>query len=274
MKYCLKEYSRTLVLDESVNNGFFSGNKFRKLEYLLREKNIKGILTYGSPYSNHCLASAYFGRKLNIPVVLLFLTNNDKEISSFPNIKIAMNLGAIVKKIKTSLASNVIEYYKKQYEDFLWIPGGGHTKQGLNSYYEVFKKIIVENEKLISSINWVLLPFGTGTTTLGIVKALNEIDSNIKVIGVSVSRTKEKCVEACLDFFDEKDLKNLDIITEFSGRYGELEEVDKKYQKKFFDEYEILVDPIYNIRAIRYLYKNNLKNGMIVNTGGNGNLFL
>jgi len=273
IKYNLEKFVDTYILDESNNNGFFSGNKYRKLSYILRNFNNAGILTCGSKFSNHCIATAYYSKRLKTKVILLILSEEKFDIYKYPNIKLAEKLGAEIVWIKTSKATEKINYYKEKYSDYLWIPAGGHTREGMLSYFDLTKHIFNENKELYK-IEWILLPYGTGTTALGILKAINELNKNIKVIGVSVSRNKKRCLKAALDFADKNELNNLQIIDKFSGKYGKLNDIDKKYQDRFFHEYEIYVDPIYNVRSIRYFYEMKLKKGLIVNTGGEGNLFL
>lgn len=273
IKYNLEKFVDIYILDESNNNGFFSGNKYRKLSYILRNFNNAGILTCGSKFSNHCIATAYYSKRLKTKVILLILSEEKFDIYKYPNIKLAEKLGAEIVWIKTSKATEKINYYKEKYSDYLWIPAGGHTREGMLSYFDLTKHIFNENKELYE-IEWILLPYGTGTTALGILKAINELNKNIKVIGVSVSRNKKRCLKAALDFADKNELNNLQIIDKFSGKYGKLNDIDKKYQDRFFHEYEIYVDPIYNVRSIRYFYEMKLKKGLIVNTGGEGNLFL
>ena len=69
-------------------------------------------------------------------------------------------------------------------------------------------------------------------------------------------------------------MENLKIADDFSGKYGKILKDDKNIREKFRKEYKILIDPIYNIRSINYFYKHNLKNGMIINTGGCANNLL
>ena len=136
----------------------------------------------------------------------------------------------------------------------------------------MFIKLIDEHEEL-RNIEWVLLPYGTGTTAIGILSAINNLNLNIKVNGVSVSRTKENCLKATKDVFDGE-LKNLEIIDEFAGLYGMKRDGQARIRLKFLQETGVLIDPIYNIRSMEYFYKNQLSNGLIINTGGGGNNFL
>ena len=273
IKYKLNNIDDIYILDESNNNGIFSGNKYRKLSYILKNFNKEGILTFGSKFSNHCIAAAYYAKRLQTKIILLIILENKMDINKYPNIKLAKRLGAEIVCIKASEATLKIDYFKKEYPDYFWIPGGGHTREGMLSYYDLIKHIF-NNNKELCKIKWILLPYGTGTTALGILKAINELNKNIKVVGVSVSRNKKRCLKAALDFADKNELNNLQIIDKFSGKYGKLNDIDKKYQDRFFYEYGIYIDPIYNIRSIRYFYEMKLENGLIVNTGGGGNLYL
>ena len=69
-------------------------------------------------------------------------------------------------------------------------------------------------------------------------------------------------------------MENFKIADDFYFKYGKILKDDKNIREKFRKEYKILIDPIYNIRSINYFYKHNLKNGMIINTGGCANNLL
>jgi 1-aminocyclopropane-1-carboxylate deaminase/D-cysteine desulfhydrase-like pyridoxal-dependent ACC family enzyme len=133
---------------------------------------------------------------------------------------------------------------------------------------------IFSEHKELRSIDWILLPYGTGTTALGITAALQELGAAIKVMGISVSRTKERCLKAAEEFLSIGDLGNLLIDDRFAGKYGQRTTDQDNYFAQFLKETGIMVDPIYNIRSVQYFYDENLSNGLIINTGGTGNLFL
>jgi len=126
----------------------------------------------------------------------------------------------------------------------------------------------LKNETIWSNIDNILLPFGTGTTTYGIWKAIKKYKKQIQVIGVSVSRSKVNCLAAIVELEGLKDFPNLLIVDQFSGKYGQNDKDTEHYSWKFFSETGILPDPIYNIRAVQYFYEQSLKNTLIVNTGG------
>lgn len=272
LEYKIKDCHGLIILDESVHNGFYSGNKFRKMSYILRSFKGIGILTYGSKYSNHCLAAAYYGKMLNIDVVLLVLDDDTVDPSAYPNLRMAMRLGARIERIKTACANTEIRKYKTQYSNYLWIPGGGHTRAGLLSYYDLTIELL--GNDLTRDIDWILLPYGTGTTSMGICKAVVAMSRDIKIFGVSVSRDLDRCRATAEEFLTEEEMQCLEIIPDYAGMFGIQLDRDSEYQDAFLQKYNVMVDPIYNIRAIRYFYEKQLNNGMIINTGGAGNLYL
>ncbi len=228
-------------------------------------------MTHGSKYSSHCLATAYWGATQNIPVRLLILEKDSADISKYPHLKLAKYLGAELLFIDPSRAQERIDEERRQFHTYYWVPGGGHTRAGMNAYKDWFCKILNESPDL-KSREWIALPYGTGTTALGILYAIFEIGLEMKVIGVSVSRTKKKCLEAAAEIVGQgliKEItKNLIIDDRFSGRYGQIEEHHNELRFMFLKSFGILVDPIYNIRVVEYLESTRLENGIMINTGG------
>ncbi len=273
--YLTKIHQSLWVLDETRICNTVGGNKLRKLRYILNGPKPKGIITMGSVYSSHCMAAAYWGVKNGVPVHLIIICDEHRENmeTEYPYLRFSEKMGAKLNFVSNEDAYDFIENYKTRYADFLWIPGGGHTIEGLRAYKDLFIKIMGENKQL-HAIEWILLPYGTGTTALGITAALHELGSDVKVIGISVSRKKERCLKAAEEFLDKGAIKNLLIDDRFAGTYGQRGVTQNEYFTRFLKETGVLVDPIYNIRSVQYYYDENLSNGLIINTGGTGNLYL
>lgn len=257
------------LLDENLNNSFISGNKIRKLKGILSGKNkLEGLLTFGSVYSSHCLATSYFGKMLGIPVKLIILTDEEVDINYYPHLKASQNLGADLIYCTNKSAFEFIEKIQKEYQSFYWIPGGGHTIEAAQEYEVLFESLFRQSTELRNSVKSVILPFGTGTTTLGIYKGLLKADCDIEVIGVSVSRDKATCKNALIELDGSLDYGNLKILDDYTGKYELRTKATEKARNKFFNETGILLDPIYNAKTIECFYRYKLKNTLIVNTGG------
>jgi 1-aminocyclopropane-1-carboxylate deaminase/D-cysteine desulfhydrase-like pyridoxal-dependent ACC family enzyme len=270
----LKQYPGFSVCDESLNHNTIGGNKYRKLTYILKDSNEPGILTYGSKYSSHCMVSAYLGNCLGVKVILLIITDDmQMKISDYPHLKLAASLNAEIIFIKANEAHEKIATFKRKYSNFKWIPGGGHSQEGLNAYFD-FIVDLVGKYPSIKKVKYILLPYGTGTTALGILKGINYFNINAVVIGVSVSRNYRRAWGAAKEFLETDELANLRIVDDFAGEYGNFDNESLKYRNRFLKETGILVDPIYNIRTIEFFYKEKIQNCLIMNTGGQGNNFL
>jgi 1-aminocyclopropane-1-carboxylate deaminase/D-cysteine desulfhydrase-like pyridoxal-dependent ACC family enzyme len=265
---CIKKFKNFYVLDENPNNSFISGNKIRKMRGILENAGrIDGLLTFGSPFSSHLLACAWCAKKDQIPFIGIVLTDEEISISSYPNLKMAQNFDAQLIISKKCDAYETIELYRKKYCNYLWVPGGAHTLEAAIAY-EIFFDSLFMNKKITPMIKNIIVPYGTGTTAYGIWRSVRKQNNNICVHGVSISRTKQKCLDAIKEFEESDCFNRLIIDDQFAGKYGNLETKTKNYRWKFFSETGILPDPIYNAKAIHFLYESGLNNVLIVNTGG------
>jgi 1-aminocyclopropane-1-carboxylate deaminase/D-cysteine desulfhydrase-like pyridoxal-dependent ACC family enzyme len=258
------------LLDENRNNSFISGNKVRKLKGIISNvENPQGLLTFGSVYSSHCLATSYYGKLFEIPVVLIILTDDKVSVKEYPHLAMSKHLGASLLFCSTDSAHEFIKEKKQEFQNNYWIPGGGHTIQAAKEYEKLFSTLFKKNKELSERINNVVLPYGTGTTSLGIYNGLNSAGfSHVKVTGISVSRDEERCRRALIDLEPNTDYSNLDIIDDYAGKYEGRTEATEKARIKFLKESGVLVDPIYNAKSVECFYRYKMENTLVVNTGG------
>jgi len=261
------------VLDESRNWPLCGGNKIRKLSYILRNEQFNGLLTFGSKYSSHCLATAYLGAKRGCPVRLLVLDESEPSIDRYPHLALSAKLGAELVFVLTDDAYVRIAEEKDRFADYHWIPGGGHCQAGLIAYKDWFVEVLQRYPELCER-DKVLLPYGTGTTALGILAAINEKGLDMQVIGVSVARDHKRCMDAAKEFFDDKALSALHIDDRYSGQYGEFKKNHKRLRADFLKRTGIVPDPVYNIRVIEYMNAERLCNVIMIHTGGQLNNLL
>lgn len=268
--HLVKLENNCYLLDENRNNSFISGNKVRKLRGILSAiEKPEGLLTFGSVYSSHCLATSYYGKLLGIPVVLIILTDDRITIKDYPHLAISKNLGANLVFSSTDSAHKFIEEQKNEFGNYYWIPGGGHTKNAAEEYEELFKRLFEENEELKINIKNVVLPFGTGTTAFGIYNGIKKAgDNQIVVTGISVSRDEERCSKALVELEPSADLSGLSIKGDYVGKYEIRTEATENARIKFLKETGVLIDPIYNAKSVECFYRYEMTNTLIVNTGG------
>lgn len=261
------------VLDESRNWPVCGGNKVRKLYRILGEERVKGLLTFGSKYSSHCLAAAYWGARHDCPVRLLVLDEEEIDIPRYPHLVLSKKLGAELIFVPIEQAHEKISDEQVRFSEYRWIPGGGHCLAGLEAYKDWFLSVLSEYPELRKRTK-VILPYGTGTTALGILAAIREEELSMQVIGVSVSRDRIRCLTAAREFIDEASITYLQIDDRYSGRYGERENHHDNLRMEFLKRIGVLPDPIYNVRVVEYLYEENVTEGIVIHTGGQLNNLL
>lgn len=230
-------------------------------------ENLRGILSFGSPYSSHLLACAYFGNKMDVPVTGIVITDLNVDVLRLPHLNMAAKFGAELIFAKTTNAFEVIEEHKEKLSNHYWIPGGGHTTEAAKAY-ELYFDDLFQKETIWDKIDCIILPYGTGTTAYGIWKATRKHKKGIQVVGVSVSRSKVNCLAAIEELEGLQEFPNLLIVDQFSGKYGQIDKKTQEYRWQFFNDTGLLPDPIYNSRAVHYLYEQELARTLIVNTGG------
>jgi len=260
------------LIDESQNAPIVGGNKIRKLWGILGDEAHKGLLTYGSRYSSHCVATAYCAAKLGIPARLIVLDDSLSTINYAPMLRLCLRLGAQVVPVEANDAYEVIAEERKLYNNYRWIAGGGHELAAAEAYRVWFKRLIGQNSGL-NNREWIALPLGTGTTALGIAQAVVDAGLHTRIIGVSVAREKEQCLSAIAEFGWDAAAKLIEVINDFSGQYGKILGDETDASLEMLQKTGVMVDPVYNVRVAQYIMRNNMKNGIIINTGGQHNLY-
>jgi 1-aminocyclopropane-1-carboxylate deaminase/D-cysteine desulfhydrase-like pyridoxal-dependent ACC family enzyme len=257
------------LLDEGQNHGYISGNKLRKFNGIVKgNEDAKGFITLGSVFSSHCMTTAFYGAYLKKKVVLIIIAEDEVDPRDYPHLKASIDFGAKILFVRGDEATNFIDQQKDAFKEYLWIPGGGHTSEAAEEYKIFFEGLFVGNQPL-SSIERIVLPFGTGTTAIGICQAVFAQKLPIQVIGVSVARSKSRCLKAAQEFLQSKaELSILEINDDYQGRYHDRTQVTEAARQRFLKDTSILPDPIYNAKSIEFFYRENMSNTLIVNTGG------
>lgn len=264
----LRRIEANWLLDENLIHSVVAGNKYRKVKAILEATGpVGGIVTIGSKYSSHLLASAYWARRLGVGMVGIVITDGEIEVDQYPHLKLARELGADLRWTDSTAAFDFIEETKAACPQSLWIPGGAHTPEAAATYERLMMHLL-ESEPALAGIEMVLLPLGTGTTALGIANGLARAGCKARVLGVSVSRSAERCREAMAEVDQGLGLDRIDIDDRFAGSYERRGEQTEAARSRFLDESGVLVDPIYNAKAFVVYYDRAMTRTLVINTGG------
>lgn len=177
----------------------YGGNKPRKLEFVLAdalERGARTVVTTGALGTNHGLATALYGARLGLRVVLLLTYQLPTEhvARRLAQMKAA---GARVHYLRNgALAGLLAPYFLLCYA---WsdggrlpylLPPGGSSPLGCLGYVNAALELAQQvREGQLPRPAAILLPVGTGGTAAGLLLGLRMANLPVPIVGVSVIRS-------------------------------------------------------------------------------------
>ena len=246
----------------------FSGNKIRKLEYLLYQAKQLGteiVFTCGATQSNHCRATVAAAARIGIRTKL-FLWGND-SYNADGNLFLSKMYGAEISYLNKKNYMSVNDIMEEEGDQLLKkgkkvyiIPEGGSTTLGIWGYISFINEL---KEQLdLEKIKGILCASGTGGTAAGLLvgAAINKI--NINIYTVNVLYPKEKLKSKILYLTEgvirgyklniNVDESRLNIIDGYSREgYKNISNDKLKLINTAASETGILFDPTYTGKAFK-----------------------
>jgi len=278
----------------------FSGNKTRKLEYLMADainQQASVILTLGYEQSNHALQTAAAASKLNLPCELIFKTPIEHPSSTFKqsgNILLQTLFGASITSTDQDpmiAMQQRAEALSQQGEKPYIIPKGGSNAIGALGYVECALEMIQQAKAYSFTIDHVVHATGSGGTQAGLVTGIKASSYPATVTGMGIRLTQETLEQlnyqlacdtaALLHQPDLVQLSDIHVNQDYMGE-GYCLPTDAMHEAiKLLSQYEgIITDPIYTGKALAGLidliqkksFSRN-ENVVFVHTGGTAALF-
>jgi D-cysteine desulfhydrase len=282
------ENKRFLIKRDDLTGAELSGNKVRKLEYLIyqaKKEKADMVFTCGGEQSNHARATAIAAARSGIKSKL-FLWGSDTK-SADGNLFFDKLIGAEISFLNKRNYSEVNEIMfeerdaliKKGMKVFV-IPEGGSTTLGILGYVDVIHEL--KKQVDLKRINGICVAAGTGGTAAGLLVGIALLKLNLNVYAVNVLYPKEEIhdkimnlAEGCiLDYKLNCRLneRNLIILDGYSNEgYKNITNDKLRLIKKFARSTGIVLDPAYTGKAFAAYYKNFLftkKKVIFLHTGG------
>lgn len=256
---------------EDLIHEYVSGNKWRKLKYNLeytKANNIKKIITFGGPFSNHIHATAAACKYYNLESIGLIRGEYDPLN---PTLQFAQSCGMNLEFIdRTSYRqkenSKIVQNFLSTQESYYLIPEGGSNDLAYEGLQELSEEINQSNFDII------LVSAGTGGTATGIIKHLNPS----KELWIFSSLKSDYLHQEILKNLDPKKHHQLKFISSYHyGGYGKSPESLIEFINTFSAETQIPIDPIYNGKLISGFLEmvvqgqiDNSKSYLWIHTGG------
>lgn len=177
-----------------------SGNKVRKLEFLLAEAKAQGadtVLTCGGAQSNHCRATALAAVKAGLDSLLILRTDdpaNPPPVSG--NILLDRLTGAKIVWITPEEYKSRDAIFERESQRLIsegkkpyLIPEGGSTALGAWGYVAQIKELIEDLKRLDGDTvkpTTVICATGSGGTAAGLALGAGLSGADVRVVGVNV----------------------------------------------------------------------------------------
>lgn len=280
----LKRGIRVLVKRDDLIDEEVSGNKWRKLKYILElvlSQHKSGILTLGGAYSNHLLATAAACAKAGLNSIGL-VRGEELTTESNHNLRRCHELGMQLVFVSREEYSERYEkerqeIWKQRFPEYLFVPEGGAMYHGLIGCQEIVSEI---PEK----IDHVFVAQGTTTTSCGLLLGFPE-ETKIHVVPVlkgfdAQAEMRPHLYGFLLDNETVEDYLKRVVVHNFAhfGGYGKMSEellsfirecrekwalpLDGVYTgKAFWALTEALKSPEFNQSTVLFLHTGGLRNG-------------
>lgn len=217
-----------------------SGNKIRKLEFLLAEARGEGaevVITCGGAQSNHCRATALAATRLGLKSVLLLRTPDPEHPPAVQgNILLDRLAGAEIIWItpdqyqeRDELMRQVGDRLQARGEKVYIIPEGGSNAMGAWGYVRSMQELKAQLETLDDGDGCpttVVTATGSGGTTSGLLLGRRILALDVRVVGVNVCDDR--------DYFQQRIGA---ICGEFKQRFGLPGKIDAANGIEILDGY-------------------------------------
>lgn len=255
-----------------------SGNKFRKLKYLIKhvqENGIKNIITFGGAFSNHMVATAAAGAMHNI-TTHCFVRGEELNHSFNHYLKTANLYGMqLIPAERNAFAREKQElvetHFGKLKESCFVIPEGGESDFAIQGVAEIVHELPFEPDCILHAS-------ATATTARGLLNGIAELNYNTSLLPVAVLKnSEEQSQKINLLFPDSK----VNMVKEYDfGGYAKTNSELFHFIKLFIKETGIFIDPVYTAKALfalnRLILNNQIssdKKVVFLHTGGTLGIF-
>jgi len=249
-----------------------SGNKWRKLKYLLNDALVDGadtLVSMGGAYSNHLHALAFAGNSLGLKTIGYVRGERPNVIN--PTLRDLMLWGMELRFVSRSDYRQLRAFKSGTMPDLqanqCWLPEGGASASALRGVAEIMDEIPIRYDHL-------LVACGTGTTLAGLISAA---PAHCRVTGISALKGAD---------FLNHDVKRLlspdrfythwQILQDYHfGGFAKSSPELKQFMRQFYASHAIALEPVYTGKLLFAVFdllkKGYFKPGqriVVLHTGG------
>lgn len=235
-----------LVKRDDLIHPLVSGNKYRKLKYILNDfnqGNYKGFISFGGAFSNHIHALAALCGLHKIPSVGII---RGEEDTANPSLAYARRQGMDLHFVSREAyrfksGDEQITSILHRFNDYYLVPEGGDHPLAERGVAEIIHELEIQG----LMPDYLALSAGTGSTAAGLIRAIVDkgwstrvlVLSSLKAAGLGDKiATRSGIGRNEFDFMDQYSL----------GGYARTSPAYLDFMRQFYQKTGIPIDPVYN----------------------------
>lgn len=203
------------VKRDDLTGSWLTGNKIRKLEYLIPDAQAQGcnaLITFGAVDSNHCRATAIAAAQTGMACHLILRGREPEHPSG--NLLLDRMAGATVQFVENhiylahheEITQQAVEHLAISGKKAYIIPTGGSNAIGALGYIHAIEEIQHSAEQSGWIPDTIIVPVGSGGTLAGVLLGCWMYLPQVQVLGINVCDTaeafREKVYQDCCEATD------------------------------------------------------------------------
>ena len=260
---------RVFIKRDDLIHPFISGNKWRKLKYLLQKserEEKKHLVTFGGAWSNHLLAAACAAAKLGLKSTGIVRGEQVQNEMLFLCRLFGMNLHFVSRESYRDKKTLFESFFSSDNNAF-FIDEGGASPEAVLGCSEII-------DELEETYNHIFCACGTGTTAAGIINGLEKHQHNSCFHAIPVLKNGGFIREEIKKYLIYNNSFELHTDYHFGG-YAKTTPELLQFIQNFTAASGILLDPVYTGKMMYSVFdltaKDYFKKGdkiLTVHTGG------
>jgi len=257
------------VKRDDLIDPYISGNKWRKLKYILADVIQQGkthLITFGGAYSNHLVATAAAAARNELSATAFVRGEEVKNEMLMLCQLFGMRL-IFVDRESYRHKKQLFEQHFANDPTAYFIDEGGASEEAVSGCAEIIDELTVHYD-------YIFCAAGTGTTAAGLLRGINNQQLQTELHVVPVLKGGDFLGEAISHY--EPNISKLRLHTEYHfGGYAKTSPVLLAFIRDFVANTGILIDPVYTAKMFYAIYDlihtNQLKKDstiLAIHTGG------
>lgn len=238
----INPFSSLFVKRDDLIDPYISGNKWRKLKYILEnaiQQNKNHLVTFGGAYSNHLVATAAAAAKFGFQSTAFV---RGEEVKNEMLLLCSLYGMKLIFTDREGYKDKPLLFEKKfeQDKNAYFIDEGGASPEAVKGCTEII-------DELTETYDHIFVAAGTGTTAAGLLKAIQNKSLNTELHVIPVLKGGEFIRDEISKYTEISENLNLHTAYHFGG-YAKTQPGLIAFIKSFTAQTGILIDPVYTAK--------------------------